>query len=190
MTTIAETPLARLETENRLINGNVKEPGAAPGSFLYRGELALILSKLASKPTPPPELKAEQVLITAQAGKQELPFYACQLSTFASLKPLTEVLGDTLGATGKYFVFCSNLPRETEYSVKMGAATFYVFPLEKKSTVFNELLTLLEVEPDDVKKKGLGAKLDFLTAEVGKFNPTYEQISYERGLELMSAAVA
>jgi hypothetical protein len=187
MTSIAETPLVRLESESRLINFNVKEPGAAAGSFVYRGELAIKLAKELKKPVLPPELKAEQVMIYSLAGQAQLPFFACFLAAFESLKPMAEVLAATLGANGKYFVYCGDIGKG-EYSVKLGAATFYVLPLEANATVFNELLTLLDVEPSTVKKRNLVGKLETLIVDVAKFNPNYEPISYERGLEIAAGA--
>jgi len=185
MISIAETPLARLENENRLINGNVKEPGKVPGSFLFRGELAIKLGAPSRLPVPP-ELKADQVMITATAGQKELSFYACHLDSFESLKPMTELLGDMLGASGKYFAFCSNIKFSAKYRVKMGDATFYILPLEESSS-FNELLVLLKIERGSIKKLNLVGKLEALTESVTAFNPSYEQITYERGLEVMSA---
>lgn len=189
MTSIAETPLARLETENRLINVSLKEAGSTPGSFLFRGELAIKLAQKLATPALPPELKAEQVLIAVQAGRSELPFYACYLPSFASLKPMLEVLGETLGASGKYFVFCGNLPRDAEYQVTVGTTNLYVYAMDnKKSNVFADLLTLLDIEPDTVKKRGLGGKLEGLIGDVASFSPGYPQLTYERGLEVMSPA--
>jgi hypothetical protein len=186
MTSIAETPLARLETERRLINAGLSEAGTADGSFLFRGELAITLSPKGGK--NPPDLKAEQVLITSLASQPALPFVACSLATFASLKPLVEVLGSTLGASGKYFAFCSDLPANANYRVNIGAGTFFVYPLEKKGSVFAELLLLLNIDPESVKKRSLKGKLEALLDEVVTFNPSNESITYERGLELMKAA--
>ncbi|MEY4577248.1 MAG: hypothetical protein RL701_1951 [Pseudomonadota bacterium] len=187
MTSIAETPLARLENEHRLINGNVKDAGKAPGSFLYRGELAITHGKTGEVASVLPDLKADQVMIAATAGKTEFSFYTCHLQSFASLKPMVEMLGDTLGASGKYFAFCSNINYPGKYKVAMGAATFYVLPLEDKAA-FNELLELLNIEHGTIKKLGLVGKLESVANSALKFNPNYEQISYERGLEVMSPA--
>jgi len=188
MTSIAETPLARLENEKRLINGNVKEPGSVPGSFLFRGELAICF---AQKPDTKslPALTADQVMISAVAGQKELPFYSCHLSSFESLKPLSELLGDMLGANGKYFAFCSNIKFSSKYRVKMGAATFYILPLDDTGS-FAELLELLSIERDSIKKRGLLGKLEAVAAGVTKFNPNYESITYERGLEVMLPVTA
>lgn len=179
MTSIAETPLARLDTEQRLINSHVKEAGSAPGSFLFRGELAIHLA--------PTELKANQVMIAAVAGQKELSFYTCHLDSFASLKPMAELLGDMLGASGKYFVFCNDIKFSSKYRVKMGEATFYVLPLDEK-TAFVELLELLNLERGPIKKLDLRGKVEAVANVVGKFNPSYAQLSYEEGLGVLLSA--
>jgi hypothetical protein len=180
MTTIDETPLARLENDQRLLNGTVKDPGTQPGSFLFRGEIAIQRS-------PESELKADQVMLYASAGKTELPFYACALQSFESLKPMTDLLGDMLGASGKYFAFCSNLKYRSKYRVKMGEATFYVLPLED-NTAFNDLLELLGVDRGSIKRLSVRDKLESIRDKLAAFGPSYEQISYERGLEVMTPA--
>jgi hypothetical protein len=187
MTSIAETPLARLESEHRLINGNIKEPGSAPGSFLFRGELAIRFAQPAGPSSVPTELKADQVMLSAMAGQKELPFYTCHLQSFESLKPMTELLGDMLGASGKYFVFCSDIKFAAKYRVKMGAATFYVLSLDD-NTSFNELLELLKIERASIKKRNSLGKLEAVADSVTTFNPSYEQITYERGLEIVVPA--
>jgi hypothetical protein len=186
MTSIAETPLARLENEHRLINGNVKDAGSAPGSFLFRGELAIKHGQSGEVASAVPDLKADQVMISAVAGQKELPFYTCHLVSFASLKPMAELLGDMLGANGKYFAFCSNISYPAKYRVTMGAATFYVLPLEE-NPAFNELLELLNIERSSIKKLGLVGKLESVANSASAFKPNYEQITYERGLEVMSS---
>ena len=66
----------------------------------------------------------------------------------------------------------------------MGDATFYVLPLDE-SSVFNELLELLKLDKDRLKKLGPIEKVEAIVAGAANFKKTYERISYERGLELM-----
>lgn len=182
MTSIAETPLGRLDNEKRLINDHVKVSGSAAGSFLFRGELAIHFAHANTA-----ELKADQVMMSAIAGQKDLPFYSCHLKSFASLKPMAELLGDMLGANGKYFAFCSDINYPGKYRVKMNDATFYILPLEEQ-TVFVEMLELLVIERDAIKKRNLAGKLEAILDSVLKFHPSYQEITYERGLELMTQA--
>jgi hypothetical protein len=186
MTSIAETPLARLENEARLINATVKAPGTQAKRFLYRGELAIKFAQVTERESRPPELKAEQVIASATAGEKELPFFSCYLLSFESLAPMTALLGDMLGANGKYFAFCSNIDLAAKYRVKMGNATFFVLPLEE-STVYNELLELVNLDRDGLKKRDANGKVEAIVNAVAKFSPKYEEITYERGLQVMQA---
>jgi len=184
MTSIADTPLAKLEQEERLINATVKSPSVISGRFLYRGELAIKFAPVTERERRPPEIKAEQVLAAAQQGENALPFLAFYLLSFESLKPLTELLDGMLSPKGKYFAFCSNIDLAAKYRVKMGDALFYVLPLEE-STVYNELLELVRIDRDAVKKKDANGKLDVLVNAVAKFSANYEEITYEHGLSVM-----
>lgn len=183
-TSISDTNLARLEQEKRLINSSVSGPSQLAGRYVYRGELALKLPTITERESRPPDIKAEQVLLAAQAGQSELPFFACFLWSFEHLAPLVDVMGDMLGAGGKYFAFCSNIDLASKFSVTMGQATFYVLPLDE-STVWNEMLDLLNLDRDSLKKRDAIGKLDVLINAVPKFKGKYEPISYERGLEVM-----
>jgi hypothetical protein len=183
-TTISDTILARLDQEKRLINTTVSGPSTLAGRYQYRGELAVKLGTSTEREARPPEIKAEQVLLSAQAGQTALPFFACFLWSFEHLAPLTELLGDMLGPEGKYFAYCSNIDLAAKYRVQMGQATFYILPLEE-STVYNEMLDLLKIDKDAVKKKDSMGKLDVMINTVAKFKANYETITFERGLEVM-----
>ncbi|MET0390254.1 MAG: hypothetical protein ABW321_30060 [Polyangiales bacterium] len=189
MTSITETPLARLDDEKRLINVNVKEGGSTPGSFLFRGDLAIDFAQPSAAAGQPPALKADQVMLCATAGQDELSFYACALDSFASLKPMADLLGSMLGASGKYFAFCSNLKFSAKYRVKLGEATFYVLPLDENPS-FSELLELLKIERSTIKRRDARGKLEAVAQTATGFKASYEEISYERGLELMEAPSA
>ena len=54
-----------------------------------------------------------------------------------------------------------------------------------ESTVYNELLELLKVDRDSLKKKDPAGKLEVIVNAVKKFNPKYEPITYEQGLKIM-----
>ena len=183
-TTIEDTPLARLERENRLINATVKAASPVAGRFVYRGELAVKFAPSTERESRPPEIKAEQVLASAQAGQPRLPFLACFLWSFEHLGHVRELLSDMLGPDGKYFAFCSNIDLAAKYKVPLGDVTFFVLPLEE-STVYNEMLELVGLDKDSIKKKDAVGKLDVLIDKAARFKGGWQEISFQRGLELM-----
>lgn len=184
MTTIEETSLARLQSEGRFLNTAVEQESQVAGRFLYRGEIAIKFATLTEKEKKPPELKAEQVIISAHAGEPSFRFFACYLLSFEFLAPLVDVLGPALGPNGKYFAYCSNIDLAAKYTVRFGEATFYVLPLDE-TTVFNEMVDLLRLDVDALKKKNATAKLDALADGSTKVKGNFEPITYEQGLELM-----
>lgn len=184
MTILEETAFARLEREGRLLNPVLKSESKLPGRFLFRGELALKFQTLTADEKRPPLLKAEQVLAVGQAGDATFPFLAAYLLSFESLRDVAEVLGDTLSPAGKYFIFCNNIDLGSKYQVPMGGVTFYVLPLDE-STVYNEMLELLRMDKNDLKKLDPGGKVDAVADAARKFKQKYEEISFERGLEVM-----
>ena len=131
-----------------------------------------------------PELLSQQVMAVANMGEKHLPFFAGYLLSFAYLKEVAEVLGDTLSAGGKYFLFCNNIDLSKKYQVPYKGAMFYVLPIDE-STVYNELLDLLYLEKNDLKKKDTAGKLDAVADAALKYDVTFDTITYEEGLALM-----
>ena len=183
MTVMAETCLTRLEAQGRLMNPMVQAPSTAvAGRSLFRGDLAVKFAQTTELEKRPPELKVEQVLLAADA--ENLPFFAAYLLSFESLLPLAIVLAPMLTPSGKYFAFCNNIDLSARYQVPIGGITFYVLPLDE-SSVFNELVELLKLDKDRLKKANSIEKMETIVGGAKNFNKNYEQISYERGLELM-----
>jgi hypothetical protein len=181
---IDDTAFARLENEGRLLNPLLKGPTSKVGRIGFRGELALRFSPKMADEARPPELLCAQAMAIAKLGERQLPFFAGYLLSFAYLKDVAEVLGDTLSAGGKYFLFCNNIDLSKRYQVPYQGATFYVLPIDE-STVYNELLDLFCLEKNDLKKKDTAGKLDAVADAALKFNNTYVTISYDEGLKLM-----
>ncbi|QXE07421.1 hypothetical protein BJG93_36715 (plasmid) [Paraburkholderia sprentiae WSM5005] len=181
---IDDTAFARLEHEGRLLNPVLKGLTNKSGRVGFRGELALrFASKLADEARPP-ELTCDQVMACATIGHKHLPFFAGYLLSFEHLKDVAEVLSDTLSADGKYFLFCDNIDLSKRYQVPYKGAMFYVLPI-LESTVYNEMLELLYLEKNELKKKDSGGKLDAVADAAIKFDVTFDMISYREGLELM-----
>ncbi len=181
---IEETAFARLEKEGRLLNAVLKAPTHKAGRFGFRGELALRFPAKLADEARPPELTCDQVMSVAQQGDGHIPFFCGWLLSFASLKDVAEVLGDTLSAGGKYFLFCDNIDLSSKYQVPYKGAMFYVLPI-LENTVYNEMLELLYLEKNDLKKKDTAGKLDAVADAALKFDITFDTITYAEGLTLM-----
>ena len=183
-TAIETTAFATLQLQGRLLNPVLKAPTHQPGRFGFRGELALRFAPKLADEARPPELTCDQVMAVATAGDPKLPFFAGYLLSFEHLKDVAEVLGDTLSAGGKYFLFCNNIDLSKKYQVPYKGAMFYVLPIDE-STVYNELLELLYLEKTTLKKLDTAGKLDAVADAALKYDVTFDVITYAEGLELM-----
>jgi hypothetical protein len=184
MTPISDTVLAPLEAEGRLFNPVFKGPLASAGRFGFRGELALKFTPNLEKEARPPELVCQQVLTVADSSKKELPFFAGYLLSFGDLKTLTEVLGSALGASGKYFAYCNNIDLGTRYQVTYGGVTWYVLPIDE-GTVYNEMLELLKIDKNNLKKLDTAGKLDAVARAAVTYKGKFDTMTNEQGLERM-----
>ena len=182
--TIDQTAFGPLEAEKRLQNPVLKAPTGKPGRFGFRGELALRFSTQMADEARPPELTCDQVMAIAQAGEKTIPFLAGYLLSFEHLKDVAEVLGTALTAGGKYFLFCNNIDLSKKYQVPYKGAMFYVLPIDE-ATVYNELLELLYLDRNELKRMDTGTKLDVIAEAAMKFDITFDMITYSEGLELM-----
>lgn len=184
MTTLEQTVFKQLETEKRLFNPVFKDATRKPGRFGFRGEIAIKLAQKLSDEARPPEITADQVIAVAQAGGNGLDFMAAYLLSFEYLKPLVDALGPTLKPDGKYFLYCNNIDLSTRYQVPYDGKTFYVLPIDE-ATVYNELLELLYLERNDLKKLDTAGKVDRVADTALKFAGSFPSMSYEEGLKIM-----
>ena len=181
---LADTALAPLEAQGRLLNPVLKGATKKPGRVGFRGELALRFAPKLADEARPPELSCDQVIAIAEKGNAKLPFFAGYLLSFEHLKDVAEVLGAQLGAEGKYFLFCNNIDLLKKYQVAYNGATFYVLPIDE-ATVYNELLELLYLEKGDLKKLDTAGKTDAVADAALKFKGSFEPMTYEEGLQRM-----
>ena len=184
MTAIAATGFARLENEGRLLNPVWKAPTKAPKTFGFRGDLALKFAAKLADEARPPELAVQQVISVAKEGEKSIRLFAAYLLSFEHLKDVADILGDTLTPDGKYFAFCNNIDLTKKYRVQMSGVTFYILPIDE-ATVYNELLELLYIERNDLKKLDTAAKLDAIADKAAGFTADFPLITYEEGLKLM-----
>lgn len=184
MTTLAQTVFAKLDADKRLQNPVFKDATKKPGRFGFRGEIAIKFAEQLADEARPPEITADQVMTVAHEGETGIPFFTGYLLSFEYLKLLVEALGDTLKPDGKYILFCNNIDLLKKYKVSMGGATFYILPIDE-ATVYNELLELLRLEKNDLKKLDTAAKLDAVADQALNFSANYPEITFEEGLKLM-----
>jgi hypothetical protein len=181
---IEQTAFARLEAEGRLLSPVLKAPTHAPGRFGFRGEIALKFAPKIADEARPPELKLDQVMATAEEGSLTLPFLTAYLLSFEYIKPLAEALGDLAGPDGRYFLFCNNIDPLERYRVPFGNVTFFVLPIDE-AAVYNELLDLLGLERNALKKLDTAGKLDRIADAAAAFAAGYPLLGYEEGLAIM-----
>jgi len=181
---IDQTAFARLDKGRHLQNPVFKGMTHKPGRYGFRGELALRFSAQLADEARPPELTCDQVMAVANTGESTLPFFTGYLLSFEHLKDVAEVLGEALTAGGKYFLFCNNIDLSKKYQVPYKGAMFYVLPIDE-GTVYNELLELLYLERNDLKKLDTAAKLDKIADAATKYDVTFDTITYAEGLTLM-----
>lgn len=183
MTSIAQTPLAALQSEGRLLSPVFEGP-IGPGLFGFRGELALKFAEKVSDEARPPEIKLDQVMLAAPAGAATIGFLAGYAVSLEHLRLLCEVLGDKLNKDGKYFFFAGNLDISKRFQIAYGGADFWVLPLDE-ATVYNELLELLGIERSDLKKLDTAGKLAAIVSKAAAFRGSWPRITYEEGLRIM-----
>lgn len=184
MTTIEKTALGRLDQEGRLLNAVLKAPTTKPGRFGFRGDIALKFQVQVADEKRPPEYSMEQVLTVVQDGEPTIPILAGYLHSFAYLESVSEVLGSLLSPSGTYLMFCNNIDLLAKYRVSLNGITFQVLPCDE-STVWKEVLDLMSIDKNDIKKLDTAGKLDYVLDATRSLNASYESISLEEGLKLM-----
>ncbi|MGY2843126.1 MULTISPECIES: hypothetical protein [unclassified Bradyrhizobium] len=185
MTTIENTALGRLEREGRLLNAVFKGGTIKPGRFGFRGDIALKFQTQVADEKRPPDYSIEQVLTIAQSGERVIPVLAGYLHSFAYLADVAGVLDGALSPDGSYFMFCNNIDLLAKYRVKLGDVIFHVLPCDE-STVWKEMMDLVGVNKDDIRKLDSGGKLDYLLDAAKDLDLSDDEISYEDGLKKMA----
>lgn len=182
--TIDKTSLARLDQEARLLNAVLKGPTSKPGRYGFRGDIALKFQAHVADEKRPPDYCIEQVLTVVQEGDGAIPVLAGYLHSFAYLDSVVEVLSGLLSPAGKYFMFCNNIDLLAKYRVTHGGIAFFILPLEE-STVWKEMMDLMGVDKNDIKKLDTAGKLDYLLDAALAFDAQFQALTYEEGLGLM-----
>ena len=182
--TIENTPLGRLDREGRLLNAVLKSSTKKPRRFGFRGDIALKFQQQLADEKRPPEFSIEQVLTFAHAGEPTIPILVGYLHSYEYLAAASQVLDGLLSPAGSYFFFCNNVDFLSKSSITIKDITYHVLPCDE-STVWKEMLELVDVDKNDIKKMDTAGKLDHvLDAALGK-SFSFEVISYEEGLKRM-----
>jgi hypothetical protein len=181
---IEKTALDRLDREGRLLNAVLKGPTKKPGRFGFRGDIALKFQTQVADEKRPPEFSVEQVLTIAQEGDGTIPILAGYLHSLAYLDAASEVLDGLLSPGGTYFMFCNNIDLLAKYRITLRGITFNVLPCDE-STVWKEMMDLMGIDKNDIKKLDTAGKLDYLLDAAKGFDGKYEAITYEEGLARM-----
>jgi hypothetical protein len=184
MTAIEQTAFARLSQEGRLFNAVLKGPTTKPGRFGFRGDIALKFQDQVADEKRPPDFSIEQVLTIAQEGEGTIPILAGYLHSFAYLEAAVDVLDGLLTPSGTYLMYCNNIDLLAKYRVTIKAITFNVLPCDE-STVWKEMLELMGIDKNDIKKLDTAGKLDYVLDAARGLEAKYEPISYEEGLTRM-----
>lgn len=171
-----------LDTQKRLLSPVYKGALKKEGTEGFRGELAIKFAAQLADEARPPEIAMFQMMFAATGGK--LDFLAGEVDSLAYLEGLCGVLGDYLKPEGKYFLFAGNVDISKKYSITMGNIQFYVLPLDE-ATVYNELLDLIGLERNELKKLDTAAKLDKIAEAISYFKGKFPEVSFEQGLKEM-----
>ena len=173
--------LAALDQQKRLLSpvykGVLKKADEG-----FRGEIALKFATQLADEARPPEIAAFQTMFSITGGKFD--FIACELESLAYLENLRTVLGDYLKPEGQYFAFAGNVDISKKYAITLDGIPFNVLPLDE-ATVYNELLDLIGLERNDLKKLDTAAKLDKIKEAAVKYKGKFPAITFEQGKQEM-----
>ena len=183
MSEIAQTPFASLDAEGRLLSP-VHKGLVAADVYAFRGELALKFAEKLSDEARPPEIKLDQVMMTAPVGGTSISFFAGFGVSLEHLGLFRDLLADKLDASGRYFFFAGNLDISKRYRIALGSATFWVLPLDE-ATVYNEMLELLGIDRGDLKKLDTAGKLRVIAEKAAGFGDAWPEITFDEGLRIM-----
>lgn len=178
MTTIADTPFAKLDTEGRLLRPILNADTHVAGRFGYRGDISY----------DGPETLLKEVFSISESGKPAIGFLAGSIKEYETLPKLVETFGAAFNGDGKYFIYIADLARGNRFYIRFGDIKIFAIFIDD-TTVYNELIDTFYVDKVKLKKFDTPAKLDAL-ADVGLQYSSlsdYAEISYEDGLKRKNA---
>lgn len=176
------TVIETLTQENKLLSPVFSGKTGKSGIYGFRGNLVLKEAEKLADEARPPEIMADQVILSEESGK--IGFMGCHVDSLAYLSLIEETLRPYLESKGKYFVFAGNIDISKKYFIELGGIGFHVLPLDE-ATVWNELLECFNLDRGDVKRLGSGEKIDAVADAASSFSGKFQPISFEEGLAVM-----
>ena len=153
-----------------------------PDTFGFRGNLVLKEAEKFADEARPPEVFADQVIISSTGDK--ITFFACHVDSLAHLAEVYAMLKPYLLESGKYFIFAGNVDISEKYFITYEGIGFYILPLDE-ATVWNEMLECFSLDRGDIKRLSSGGKVDALAAAASSFSDKFKAITFEEGLAAM-----
>jgi hypothetical protein len=184
LTGFEATALGRLDREGRLLNAVFKGETTKPGRYGFRGDIALKFQTQVADEKRPPDFSLEAVLTVVNAGESTIPILVGYIHSFAYLNDVSEVLDGLLTPGGTYFIFCNNIDLLKKYRVELRGITYFILPCDE-STVWKEIMDLMSIDKNDIKKLNTAGKLDYVLDAATGFSEPYEQITFEEGVARM-----
>ena len=176
------TLITILEQEKKLLSPVFSGKTGKPDTYGFRGNLVLKEAEKFADEARPPEIMADQVILSADSKK--IGFLGCHVDSLAHLSLIVNILKPYLDAQGKYFVFAGNIDISQKYFIELDGIGFYILPLDE-ATVWNELLECFNLDRGDLKKLGSGEKIDALVNAAARFGGKFKTITFEEGLTVM-----
>ncbi len=181
---IENTPYARLDQEGRLLNAVLKGPTTKKGRFGFRGDIALKFQTQVADEKRPPDYSIEQVLTVSDENDRTIPILAGYIHSFEYLKDVSEVLNGLLVPSGTYFMYVNNIDLLAKYVCTINEIKYFILPCDE-STVWKEIMELMSIDKNDIKKYDTAGKLDYVLDTARGFDGDYQKITFEEGLGLM-----
>ena len=176
--TIIETLMQSKTLYSTVFSGKTE----LPDTYGFRGNLVLKEAEKFADEARPPEIFADQVIISSNGDK--ITFMACHVDSLAHLAEVYTMLKPYLVESGKYFIFAGNVDISEKYYITYEGIGFYVLPLDE-ATVWNEILECFSLDRGDIKRLSSGGKVDALAAAATGFDGKFKKISFEEGLAVM-----
>ena len=176
------TLITTLEQEKKLLSPVFSGKTGKPTTYGFRGNLVLKEAEKFADEARPPEIMADQVILSADSDK--IDFLGCHVDSLAHLSLIVKMLKPYLDAQVKYFVFAGNIDISQKYFIELEGFGFYIMPLDE-ATVWNELLECFNLDRGDIKKLGPGEKIDAVANAAAKFVGKFKTITFEEGLAAM-----
>lgn len=168
--------------DGKLLSPTFSGPTTRAQRFGFRGELGLKFPPSVAGEKRPPEIKADQVILAAEGDA--LSFLALHVDSLGHLDLVRETFAGALVPSGKYFIFAGNVDISKKYLLEFDGVPVHVLPLDE-ATVYNELLDLLYLEKNDLKKLSGEAKIDAIVDAASGYSGGFPRIDYALALAEM-----